>query len=89
MTDNEFISKTVNEGNTDLEQYPTAKVQQMAKKLESSKVTAKHIKQHTSSMQGATQPQQHKQVNQHQPLPYAKNPSQCIRCGDSPPHTKT
>ena len=27
----------------------------MAKKLESSKATAKHIKQHTSSIQGATQ----------------------------------
>ena len=28
------------------------------------------------------QPQQHKQVNQHQP--YDKNPNQCTRCGDSP-----
>ena len=55
MTDNEFIAKTINKGNTDLTQYPAAKVQQMAKKLESSKATAKHIKQHTSSMQGATQ----------------------------------
>ena len=55
MADNEFIAKTINEGNTDLEQYPAAKVQQMAKKLESSKATAKHIKQHTSSIQGATQ----------------------------------
>ena len=35
------------------QQYPAAKVQQMAKKLGSSKVTAKHIKQHTSNMQGA------------------------------------
>ena len=88
----------------------------MAKKLESSKATTKHIKQHTSYVQGATQvnvlqnnctslppkkkkgskkpncstgtklqqPQQHKQVNQHQALPYAKNPNQCTRCGDSP-----
>ena len=55
MTDNEFIAKTINEGNTDLAQYPGAKVQQMAKKLESSKATTKHIKQHMSSMQGATQ----------------------------------
>ena len=55
MTDNEFIAKTINEDNTDLEQYPAAKVRQMAKKLESSKATAKHIKQHTSSVQGATQ----------------------------------
>ena len=116
MVDNEFIAKTINEGNTKLEQYPAAKVWQMAKKLESSKATAKHIKQHTSSIQGATQvnvlqhnhtsllpkkkkgskrpypstgtkwqqPQQHKQVNQHTPLPSAKNPNQCTRCGDSP-----
>ena len=55
MTDNEFIAKTINEGNTNLEQYPAAKVQQMAKKIESSKATSKHIKQHTSSMQGAMQ----------------------------------
>ena len=55
MTDNEFIAKTINEGNADLAQYPCAKVQQMAKKLESSKATAKHIKHHTSSMQGAAQ----------------------------------
>ena len=26
MADNEFIAKTINEGNTDLEQYPAAKV---------------------------------------------------------------
>ena len=55
MTDNEFITKTINEGNTDLAQYRAAKVWQMAKKLESSKATAKHTKQHTSSMQGAAQ----------------------------------
>ena len=55
LTDNEFIAKTINEGNTDLVHYLATKVQQMAKRLESSKATAKHIKQHTSSMQGATQ----------------------------------
>ena len=55
MTDNEFIAKSINEGNIDLAQYPAAKVWQMAKKLESSKVTAKHIKQHTSNKQGAAQ----------------------------------
>ena len=55
MTDNEFIAKTINEDNIDLAQYPAAKVQQIAKKLKSSKATAKHIKQHTSSMQGAAQ----------------------------------
>ena len=53
MTDNEFIAKTIYEDNTDPAQYPAAKVWQMPKKLESSKTTAKHIKQHTSGMQGA------------------------------------
>ena len=42
MTDNEFITKTINEGNTDLTQYPAAKVQYMAI-------------QHTSTMQCAAQ----------------------------------
>ena len=55
MSDNEFIAKTINEGNTDLAQYPAAKVQHMAKKVESRKATAKHIKQHTSNTQGAAQ----------------------------------
>ena len=87
----------------------------MAKKLESSKATAKHInsihplckvllksmsyditvlvyhprkkgskKPNPSTGTKLQQPQQLKQVNQHQPLPHAKNPNQCTRCGDSP-----
>ena len=55
VTDNELIAKTINEGNTDLAQYPAAKVRQMAKRLESSKATAKHIKLHTPTKQGAAQ----------------------------------
>ena len=31
MTDNEFIAKTINDGNTDLVQYLAAKVWQVAK----------------------------------------------------------
>ena len=53
MTDNGFIAKRINEGNTDLVQYPVLGM--MAKKLESIKATAKHIKQHMSTMQGAAQ----------------------------------
>ena len=34
------MSKTLNEGCADLEQYPASKVCQLAKKLESSKATA-------------------------------------------------
>ena len=55
LSDNEFIAKIINEGSTDLAQYPAAKVQRMAKKLGSSKATAKHIIQHMSNMQGAAQ----------------------------------
>ena len=47
------MSKTLNEGCADLEQYPVSKVCQLAKKLESSKATARHIKQAISNVQVA------------------------------------
>ena len=47
------MSKTLNEGCADLQQYPASKVGQLAKKLESSKATARHIKQATSNAQAA------------------------------------
>ena len=53
LRDEEFISKTLNEGCADLQQYPASKVRQLAKKLESSKATARHIKQATSNAQAA------------------------------------
>ena len=40
LKDEEFVSKTLNEGCADLDQYPASKVHQLAKKLESSKATA-------------------------------------------------
>ena len=53
LRDEEFVSKTLNEGCADLQQYPASKVRQLAKKLESSKATARHIKQATSNAQAA------------------------------------
>ena len=53
LKDEEFVSKTLNEGCADLEQYPASKVRQLAKKLESSKATAWHIKQATSAAHAA------------------------------------
>ena len=53
LKDEDFVSKTLNEGCADLEQYPASKVRQLAKKLESSKATARHIKQATSNPQAA------------------------------------
>ena len=48
------MSKTINDSNIDLEKFPASKVRQLAKKLESSKCTARHIKKMSSDLQ-ATQ----------------------------------
>ena len=41
LWDEEFVSKTINDSNTDLENFPASKVRQLAKRLESSKSTSK------------------------------------------------
>ena len=48
LQDEEFVSKTINASNIDLNKFHTSKVRQLAKKMESSKATARHIKQVTS-----------------------------------------
>ena len=45
MRDEDFVTKTINEGNVDIQKFPASKVCQLAKKMESSKATAKHIRQ--------------------------------------------
>ena len=45
LKDEEFVSRTINDSNLDLDKFPASKVRQLAKKLESSKSTAKYIKQ--------------------------------------------
>ena len=40
MRDEEFLSKTINEGSVDLEKFPASRVCQLAKKMESLKATA-------------------------------------------------
>ena len=54
LQDEEFVSKTINEGSADLDKFPASKMCQLAKKYESSKATARHIKQVAGEMQ-ATQ----------------------------------
>ena len=54
LQEEEFVSKTINEGSVDLDKFPASKVCQLAKKYESSKVTARHIKQVAGEME-ATQ----------------------------------
>ena len=45
MKDEDFVTKTINEGNVDIYKFPASKVQQLAKKMESSKATTKNIRQ--------------------------------------------
>ena len=45
MKDEDFVTKTINEGNVNIQRFPASKVRQLAKKMESSKATAKHIRQ--------------------------------------------
>ena len=45
--------KTISDGSVDLEKFPASKVRQLAKKLESSKATACHIKQVAGDPQAA------------------------------------
>ena len=70
LKDEEFVSKTINGSNIDLDKFPTSKVRHLAKKMESSKVTARHITQVTSDPQAA-------QINlmrhQHTDLPASKH----------------
>ena len=49
----DFVSKTITDGSVDLEKFPASKVRQLAKKLESSKATAHHIKQVAGDPQAA------------------------------------
>ena len=43
MQDEDFVMKTINEGNVDIQKFLASKVCQLAKKMESPKATAKHI----------------------------------------------
>ena len=53
LHDEEFVSKTISDGSVDLDKFPASKVRQLAKKLESSKATVRHIKQVAGDLQAA------------------------------------
>ena len=53
LKDEEFVSKTINDSNIDLDKIPASKVRQLAKKMECSKVSTWHIKQVASDPQAA------------------------------------
>ena len=66
MKDEEFVTKTINDSNLDLDKFSTSKVRQLARKMESSKVTTRHIKQEASDPQVA---QINLMLNQYTDLP--------------------
>ena len=45
LKDEDFVSRTISDGSIDLDKFPASRVCQLAKKLESSKATVRHIKQ--------------------------------------------
>ena len=45
LKDEDFVSRTISDGSVDLDKFPASRVCQLAKKYESSKATARHIKQ--------------------------------------------
>ena len=53
LKDEEFISKTINDSNIDLEKFPASKVRQFALEMQSSKSTTRHIKAVASDSQAA------------------------------------
>ena len=53
LCDEDFVSKTINDSIVDLEKCPASKMKQLAKKMESSKATACHIKKVASDPQAA------------------------------------
>ena len=69
LHDEEFVSKAINEGSVDLDKFPASKVCQLAKKYESSKATARHIKQVAGEMQAT---QIHLMRHQCTELPHGK-----------------
>ena len=53
LCDEEFVPKTINDGNVDLEKVPACRAGQLVKRMESSKATTKHIKQVAGDPQAA------------------------------------
>ena len=53
LKDEYFVSRTITDGSIDLDMFPASRIQQLAKKLESSKATIRHIN-HVSGEPQAT-----------------------------------
>ena len=64
MRDEDFVTKTINESNADIQKFPASKVCQLPKKMESSKATAKHIQQVAGEIPAAQVQLMHHQCTQ-------------------------
>ena len=53
LKDEEFVSKTINDSNIDMDKFPVSNFRKLAKMMESSKVITRHIKQVASDPQVA------------------------------------
>ena len=88
MRDEDFVTKTINEGNVDIQKFPASKVHQLVKKMESSKATGKHIRQVAGDLPAAQV-----QLMQHQctQLPAGNYPrrKQNSTSGQKPQNHKT
>ena len=71
MKDEDFVTKMINEGNVNMQKFPASKVQQLAKKMQSSKATTKHIRQVAGDLPAA---QIHLMQHQHTQLPARNYP---------------
>ena len=71
VRDEDFVTKTINEGNVDIQKFPASKVHQLAKKMESSKAMAKHIRQVAGDIPAAQVQLMH---HQHTQLPTRNYP---------------
>ena len=65
------MTKTINEGNVDIQKFPASKIQKLAKKMESFKATAKHIRQVAGDLPVA---QMQLMQHQHTELPARNHP---------------
>ena len=88
MWDEDFVLKTINEGNVDIQKFPASKVHQLAKKMESSKATAKHIQQVAEDTPAAQVQLMH---HQHTQLPARNFPRRKLNStsGQKPQNHKT
>ena len=82
IRDEEFVSKTINDFNIDLEKFPSSEARQFAKRSEASISTARPIKKMSSDQQAPYNKNEfeNKKFNPRQIL---QSGDRCHKCGDS------